>query len=81
MNLRTGETRRRFLHGSPGALCTSIKCKEGIPGKNKAGAGALGRPRGMVQGGRREGGSGWGTRVYPWRIHVDIWQNQYNIVK
>jgi len=27
------------------------------------------------------GGSGWGTRVYLWRIHVDIWQNQYNIVK
>ena len=45
------------------------------------GAGALGRPRGMVQGGRREEGSGWGTRVYLWRIHVDIWQNQYNIVK
>ena len=32
-------------------------------------------------GGRREEGSGWGTRVYLWRIHVDIWQNQYNIVK
>ena len=27
------------------------------------------------------GGSGWGTRVYPWRIHVDVWQNQYDIVK
>ena len=35
----------------------------------------------MVQGGRREEGSGWGTRVYLWRIHFDIWQNQYNIVK
>ena len=23
----------------------------------------------------------WGTRVYLWRIHVDIWQNQNNIVK
>ena len=45
------------------------------------GAGALGRPRGMVQGGRRKEGSGWGTRVCLWRIHVDIWQNQYNIVK
>ena len=45
------------------------------------GAGALGRPRGMVGGGRREEGSGWGTRVYLWRIHFDIWQNQYNIVK
>ena len=28
------------------------------------GAGALGRPRGMVWGGRREEGSGWGTHVY-----------------
>ena len=45
------------------------------------GAGALGRPRGMVWGGRTEEGSGWGTRVYLWRIHVDVWQNQYNIVK
>ena len=45
------------------------------------GAGALGRPREMVWGGRREEGSGWGTRVYLWQIHVDIWQNQYNIVK
>ena len=45
------------------------------------GAGALGRPRGMVWGGRREEGSGWGTRVYLWKIHVDIWQKQYNIVK
>ena len=44
------------------------------------GAGALEGPRGMVWGGRREEGSGWGTRVYLWRIHVDIWQNQYNIV-
>ena len=35
----------------------------------------------MVQGRRREEGSGWGTCVYLWRIHVDIWQNQYNIVK
>ena len=45
------------------------------------GAGALGRPRGMLWGGRREEGSGWGTHVYLWQIHVDIWQNQYNIVK
>ena len=45
------------------------------------GAGALGRLRGMVREGRRKEGSGWGTRVYLWRIHVDIWQNQYNIVK
>ena len=45
------------------------------------GAGALGRPRGMVWEGRREEGSGWGTHVYLWQSHFDIWQNQYNIVK
>ena len=45
------------------------------------GAGALGRPRGRVWGGRREEGSEWGTQVYLWQIHFDIWQNQYNIVK
>ena len=25
-------------------------------------------------GGRRAEGSGWGTHVYLWRIHFDIWQ-------
>ena len=39
------------------------------------GAGALGRPRGMVWGGRREEGSGWGAYVYLWRIRFDVWQN------
>ena len=29
------------------------------------GAGARGRPRGMVWGGRWEEGSGWGTQVHP----------------
>ena len=29
----------------------------------------------------REEGSGWGTHVYLWQIHFDIWQNQYSIVK
>ena len=44
-------------------------------------AGALGRPRGIVQGGRWEEGSGLGTCVHLWQIHVDVWQNQYSIVK
>jgi len=35
----------------------------------------------MLWGGRRERGSGWGTHVHPWRVHVDVWQIQYNIVK
>ena len=29
----------------------------------------------------REGGLGWGRCVCLRRIHVDVWQNQYNIVK
>ena len=33
------------------------------------------------RGGRREEGSGWGTRVYLWLFHVNVWQNYYNIVK
>ena len=37
--------------------------------------GRLARPRGMVWGGKREEGSGWGTHVYLWWIHFDIWQN------
>ena len=45
------------------------------------GAGALGRPRGMVWGGRCQEDSGGETHVYLWWIHFDIWQNQYNIVK
>ena len=40
-----------------------------------------GIPRGMIREGRCEGGSGWGTPVHLWQIHVDVWQNRYNIVK
>jgi len=36
---------------------------------------------GREEGGGRRESSGWGTCVYLWQIHVDIWQNQYNIVK
>ena len=38
-------------------------------------------PEGWYGVGGGWGGSGWVTRVHPWRIHVDVWQNQYNIVK
>ena len=29
------------------------------------------------------GGRGFrmGTHVHPWQIHVNVWQNQYNIIK
>ena len=32
------------------------------------------------EGGRR-GVQDLGTCVHPWRIHVDVWQNQHSIVK
>ena len=35
----------------------------------------------MIWRGRWEGGSGLGTHVHPWLIHVKVWQNQYSIVK
>ena len=41
----------------------------------------LARYQNQVWGGRLEGGSGLGTHVHPWRIHVDVWQNQYSIIK
>ena len=44
-------------------------------------AGALGWPRGMGWGGRWEGGSGWGTHVNPWLIHVNVWQKPLQYCK
>ena len=44
-------------------------------------AGALGRPRGMGWRGRQEGGSGWGTHVNPWLIHVNVWQKPLQYCK
>ena len=32
-------------------------------------------PEGWDGEGAGSGGSGWGTHVYLWRIHFDIWQN------
>ena len=44
-------------------------------------AGALGRPSGMGGGGCWAGGSGWGTRVNPWLIHVNVWQKPLQYIK
>ena len=32
-------------------------------------------------GGRQEGGSGWGTHVNPWLIHVSVWQKPQQYCK
>ena len=45
------------------------------------GAGALERPRGIEWRGRWEGGSGWGTHVNPWLIHVNVWQKTLQYCK
>ena len=44
-------------------------------------AGALGRPREMGWQGRQEGGSGWGTHVNPWLIHVNVRQKPLQYCK
>ena len=44
-------------------------------------AGALQRPREMRWGGRQEGGSGWGTHINPWLIHVNVWQKPVQYCK
>ena len=38
-------------------------------------------PERWYEEGDGRGGSGLGTRVHLWWIHVDEWQNQYSIVK
>ena len=43
--------------------------------------GTLGRPRGIGWRGRWEGGSGWGTHVYPCLIHVNVWQKPLQYCK
>ena len=45
------------------------------------GPGALGRLRGMGWRGRQEGGSGWGTHVNPWLVHVNVWQKPLQYCK
>ena len=50
-------------------------------GYRKLGVGALGWPRGMVWGGRGEGGSGLGTRVHPWQIQNMIFNNTSHFKK
>ena len=47
--------------------------------------GARGWCAGMTQrdgmGGRWGGGSGWGTHVHPWQIHVNVWQKPLQYCK
>ena len=52
-----------------------------IAGYRMLGGGALGWSREMIWGVRWERSSGLGTHVHLWWIHVNVWQNQYSIVK
>ena len=38
-------------------------------------------PEGWYGEGGGRGVQDGGPRVHPWQMHVDVWQNQYNIVK
>ena len=49
--------------------------------KEVLGPGALGRPRGMGWGGKREAGSEWGTHVNLWLIHVNVGQKPLQYCK
>ena len=53
-----------------------IDCQSKFDAWNRAlKASVLEQPRGMGWEGRWEGrGSGWGTHVHPWLIHVNVWQ-------
>ena len=44
-------------------------------------AGVSLHPREMGWRGRWEGGPGWGTRVNPWLIHVNVWQKPLQYCK
>ena len=57
------------------------RCREQFLDSVGEGEGGTGITQGDGMGRRWEGGSGWGTCVHPWWIHVDVWQNKYNIVK
>ena len=45
------------------------------------GPSVLGRPRGIGWRGRWEVGLGWGIHVYPWLIHVNVWQKPLQYCK
>ena len=45
------------------------------------GAGVLGRPRRIGWRGRWVGGLGWGIRVNPWLMHVNVWQKTLQYCK
>ena len=49
----------RSILSTQGIILGYVTIKSGM-----LGASALGQPRGMVWGGRREEGSGWGAHVY-----------------
>ena len=68
-----------WLFGSP---CSPRDSQESSPSPGwMHETSALGRPRGIGWRGRWKGGSGWGTYVNPWLIHVNVWQKPLQYCK
>ena len=71
------------MQGGPGSI-SSQGTRPCMPQQRSKILGAATKIQGRqinMDGAGVEGGSGWGTHVHPWWIHVNVWQNQYNIVK
>ena len=56
------------------SILSRVKQITSLGWMHETGMHALGRPRGMGWRERRGRGSGWGTHVNPWLIHVNVWQ-------
>ena len=57
---------------------TQIRC-ETPTDEISSTSGTTQRDWGEEAGGR--GGSGWGTHVHPWLIHVDVWEKTTTILQ
>ena len=71
-------------NGSETCILSCVKCITSPDSMHETGCLGLVHwddPEGWDGEGVKRQGSGWGTHVHSWWIHVNVWQNQYNIVK
>ena len=68
-------------NGHPCLVLSFNKCLGSMYNTGCSGLVQWDDPEGWNGEGGGRGGSGWGTHVYPRHIQVNVWQNQYNVVK